>query len=199
MDALRETKLHDISRIVSKLDCVRLRFLEYRQAGGRFSKEQIYSDGDTWGKLCAELNIQVKRKNIPVPNEVYFERLKVFIAQHGRTPKASEKKKAGLNFRKSRWSTLSAFLRDAREKQITPGYLVPTTKDFAATADSYLECLLPQNEDHPNIPVVVRKSDIRPVPPIPFLTKRRHPSWKRIDIGGFPYRSWRGGFICHSM
>ena len=183
MTPTRAEKLRDIRRIKVLLDAHKLSYPQYRDVGGKYSKGQIYSDGDTWDDLCAECGIQIDRRNDPIPDEVYFKRLKSFIDTEGRLPKSSERKKAGLNFSKSRWNSFDAFLSEAIERGIVPPSLAPQFEE-----NSYIESAQDKPSHPLASPISTQSSHPdRSIPPPPLRPLRSKPRWKRIDIPGFPY------------
>ena len=169
--------LEDIKLVASRLKCSSLSRSEYLQHG-RFNMYQLYDGGRTWGKLCAAAGVKSKT-NEPVPDDVYFERLKEAIMSLGRYPKTTERKQYSLNFSKRRYPTLKAFI----ERAVDLGMIEPQE-------ESVLEP--PTIEYQPSIPAVAepdtmtKQTEISaPAPPIPRMTKRS--KWQRIDIEGFPY------------
>jgi hypothetical protein len=179
----REEKIGDISRIKNFLGVTVLSYPRYRDAGGKFSKWQLYSDGDSWRELCAVCDLEVDRRNAPIPDDTYFARLTAFIQKKGRLPKTSERKLAGLSFRKSRWATLKNFLSEAAEKGIIPPNLCPPSPpDLAEGQDKVLSTKEPsETVDNQAI------GDLRRIPPPPLQSLRTNPKWKKIDIFGLPY------------
>ena len=110
-----QEKIEDISRVVDKFHCSSLSFSDYRSVGGSYSKWQLFQDGDSWSSLLLEIGIT--SKTIPqVTDNEYFQRLVHFVEKYKRFLKTSERRKSGLNFSKSRWSTLSLIYR-GRKKQ----------------------------------------------------------------------------------
>ena len=178
-----EQKVNDIAAIKNKLGCTKLSFAQYRDAGGRFTKGQIYSNGDTWGELCAEAGTSMDDSKAPVSNDVYFAKLKKFVDEKGRLPKTSERTLAGLNFQKSRWPTLSLFIDEA----VSKGVIEASYRKLPVVPESEPKASLPTSlpPSGNNAPTGVPCQPIRGVPPIPSRSKRR--TWKRIDVPGFPY------------
>jgi hypothetical protein len=164
--------LEDIRQVAEQLGSAELSRSEYLQHG-RFSAYQIYDGGTTWEDYCVALGL-ASRKKEHVLDDVYFSRLRTAVEVLGRLPKAAERKRFGLNFSKSRYSTLPAFLAAAAE---------------AGVID------LPNPEAVPQPPAQTgateavaqptRAASSRAVPPIPRHTSRR--SWERTGINGFPY------------
>jgi hypothetical protein len=83
---------------------------EYLNNGANFSKDDIYDDGLTSEYYCRNAGFKIKTKE-PVPDEVYFERLKKAVDTLGRLIKVYERNKFGLNFSKRRWANLDDFIR----------------------------------------------------------------------------------------
>lgn len=182
----REEKLADIKRIALNLECYKhaqpaISYPEYAKAGGKYSKGQIFSNGDTWRELCHEVDLEAKPKNLPVADEVYFSNLKKFYENKGRLPKASERTKAGLGFRKARWRPFQAFVNEAAER----GYVPLSCRKSVSGGTPPLEG---DKKTEPNSPApVVPTIHRRLVPPIPKTSLRRSPKWERIDVPGMPY------------
>lgn len=154
---------------------------EYIQHGGRFSLYDIYDGGHTWEEYCNAVGIKTKKKE-PIPDEVYFARLKQAVQGLGRLPKTNERKQFGLNFSKRRYATLGAFI----SKAINMGIVSARFRGEA-------ELLKPSNKSSPSLvseptPLIISTAQItqaQAIPPIPKQTKRR--KWERIDVAGFPY------------
>ena len=164
----------DVQRVANRLRASTLSRSEYLQHG-RFSEYQIYDGGSTWEEYCRAAGVESKRKE-EVPDEVYFGRLLHAIEKLGRHPKTSERKRFGLNFRKRRFPTLSAFIQAAVERGIIGG---PETEAVSPDTSSEPEAA--------QIPAVTSEHVPSPrlVPPIPIETTRT--KWERIDVPGFPY------------
>lgn len=179
----REEKLADIRRIRESLGATVLSYPQYRDAGGQFSKWQLYADGDSWANLCAECNLEVDRRNAPISDDTYFARLTAFIQKTGRLPKTSEQKLAGLSFRKARWPTLKTFLAEASDKGIIPAGLgLPSLHGTAKDQENVIPMnLQPQVAAHETL------HGSRRIPPPPLQSLRANPKWKRIDVFGLPY------------
>ena len=173
----RDEKIEDVTRVKQRLTASYLSFSEYQEAGGRFTKGQIYSDGDTWRAICESVGISPDQANAPVPDEEYFRRLRQFWDQHGRRPKRTERKKAGLNFRQSRWGSLGVFLEEAVKRGVIPPGTAPAPLAVVATFG--------QRPSRASARASLNTSDRRSVPPIPKPTRRT--AWSRIDEPGFPY------------
>jgi hypothetical protein len=159
----------DIKRVVIKLGCHELSRREYIRHSGRFSVYQIYDDGRTWEEYCTAAGVNTKRTE-PVPDEVYFERLKEAVKLLGRHPKTSERKRFGLNFSKRRYPTLQAFI----EKAINLGIIVPDVVPTLEPQSAEVKAHLTSTTELTHKPVVVQaqKEHHRPVPPIPDKSKR---------------------------
>lgn len=164
----------DVRRVADNLGRTTLSGSEYVQHG-RFSLYQIYDGGTTWEEYCRAAGVESRRKE-EVPDDIYFGRLVQAIKELGRHPKASERKKFGLNFSKRRFPTLSAFLQAAIERGIIEG-----PKDDLESPNSETS----QKAAHIPDTVAPSPTGNRPVPPIPSQTSRRN--WGRIDVPGFPY------------
>lgn len=162
----------DVKKVAFKLSTASLSRSEYFQHG-KFSAYQVYDGGHTWEEVCKAAGLETRKKEA-VSDEEYFSRLKQAILTLGRYPKASERKKYGLNFSKRRYATLPEFIRRA----ISLGY-VP---DFLKHEEDKPESGAPE-------PIYSKQNDVettkRAVPPIPVGTKRM--KWERIGIEGFPY------------
>lgn len=168
--------ISDVKAVASKLGTNILSRSEYFQHG-QYTSYQVYDGGRTWEDVCRAAGLETKKKE-PVSDEEYFSRLKQAFEIVGRYPKASERKKFGLNFSKRRYGTLNEFLR----KAISLGY-VPNLFDAKSEEESdktelpVTDAPLPQSE-------LLRRSK-RAVPPIPVETKRT--KWERTGVDGFPY------------
>jgi hypothetical protein len=175
-----EAIVKDIRAIAAKLRCQSLSRVEYGQAGGKYSHHHLYDSGCSWNELCAAAGIKSKQIE-PVPDEVYYDRLRSAIQGLGRYPRTYERKKFGLNFKKSRWPTLNAFVQHAIEEGVIEPTGTPVRCDvFVTTADS------PNRESSVAAPTHRRSTAKgRSTPPIPQRTRRL--KWRRIDVAGFPY------------
>jgi hypothetical protein len=166
----------DIRLVAKKLESNQLSRSDYIQHG-RFSYYQVYDGGRTWENLCTAAGITTKRKE-PVPDEVYFQRLRQAVEELGRLPKVSERKKYKLNFSKRRFPTLNSFLQRASEFGVIDAFVHGSTEshlptpliDFSAPE---VDLLTPQI------------SKQRQVPPIPIRTRRK--KWERTGVISFPY------------
>ena len=150
---------------------------EYLNNGARFSMYDIYDGGRNWSCYCEEAGFKPET-NEAVPDEVYFERLRRAWCDLGRLPKTSERKKFGLQFGKSRWPTLEAFIKTATSKGIVK----------LPNSDNGGKVERPRRSSVKEFPekkqkVVTERS--RPIPPIPEKTNRKR--WERIGVVGFPY------------
>jgi len=175
-----EAIIKDIKAVAERLRCHSLSRVEYNQAGGKYSHYHLYDSGRSWNELCVAAGITSKQIE-PVPDEVYHDRLRSVIQALGRYPRTYERKKFGLNFQKSRWPTLNAFIQHAIEngviQPITTSVkhdVLPTTMDSSSRESS-----------------VAAPTHKRPsakghsTPPIPQRTRRV--KWLRTDVAGFPY------------
>jgi len=177
MSAISDKQIaDDIRRIADQLGTNRLSYSEYLQHGS-FTVYQIYDGGRTWESLCQLVGIETKKIET-IPDEIYFARLRVAVAQLGRIPKTTERKKYGLNFSKRRYPTLRVFV----EKAILLGELDAAYSEKAMAPSSQV---LNEREilEGPNNVALSRPQ--RPVPPIPRNTGRS--KWERTGIHGFPY------------
>src|SRR3972149_10024478 len=111
-----EAIVEDIRRVARTLGRGQLSRTEYIQYG-TYSYYDLYDGGRTWEGLCTGAGIQTKRIE-PVPDEVDFNRLQDAVSSLGRLPKTSERKRFGLNFKKSRWPTLRSFVEAAIERGV---------------------------------------------------------------------------------
>lgn len=173
--------VNDILKVARKLGLVqgkdRFSRSEYLNNGACFSHYDLYDDGLTWDYYCEKTGFKTKTKE-PIPDEVYFERLKKAVDTLGRLPKVYERKKFGLNFSKRRWPTLDEFIK----------YVI--SNDLIKLPDSIKQKyeIKSQNEyvEPPAKEVLkVDSGEARPIPPIPAKTKRK--KWERTGIIGFPY------------
>lgn len=149
---------------------------EYLNNGARFSMYDIYDGGRNWSYYCEAAGFKPET-NEAVPDEVYFERLRRAWHDLGRLPKTSERKKFGLQFGKSRWPTLDAFIKTAGSKGIV-------TLPHSTKVEKLDETLRKDEEHQQKEPEKVLGSS-RPIPPIPEKTKRKR--WERTGVVGFPY------------
>lgn len=171
--------INDIKRVASRLGLhpgAEFSRQEYRNNGGQFTHYQIYDGGRGWEGLCAAAGFITKQK-VPVPDDVYFQKLAAAVQQLGRYPKASERKRFGLNFSKRRFPTLTIFV----EKAIELGHVA----DLRSRVGESEATPTPVAPSPPLEPVGHAVPDYRPTPPIPAQTKRR--KWERTGIKGFPY------------
>lgn len=175
MTSLNPKIIEDIRRVANELGQRLLSRAEYVQKG-KFTLYQIYDGGATWEQYCLAAGVTTRKKE-PVPDEVYFTRLRNAHEALGRPPKSSERKKFGLNFSKRRYATLPAFIDRAAEL----GYVdsaKPTSKDGKAQEAAVTKA-------EPSQPPKSAGTATRPVPPIPAGTKRT--KWERTGVEGFPY------------
>ncbi|HEY4579767.1 MAG TPA: hypothetical protein VIG89_01910 [Candidatus Acidoferrales bacterium] len=148
---------------------------EYLQ-NGQFSAYWIYDGGQTWENYCRAAGF-VTRKKDPVSDEVYFSRLVDAVKTLGRLPKATERKKYGLNFTKRRFPTLKDFIDHA----VSLGIVLGPAKEAEKPSESHNQ----QIEKHAVVHEGAADTRAIPVAPIPTHTKRKH--WERTEIKGFPY------------
>lgn len=171
-----EEKQRDVERIKTRLHLPRLLLREYLEAGGEFSRSQLYSDGHT----LETVGLVPDDANAPVADQEYLRRLKQFIEKNGRLPKSKEKRLAGLNFSRSRWSSLGVFLEYAANEGVIPDAL-STRRRSTSRASADLSGQSPIAMDaKPTVAVHNRE-----LPPIPKKSKWK--KWSRIDEPGFPY------------
>ena len=150
---------------------------EYLNNGARFSVYDIHDGGLSWEHHCPKAGFKTKATE-EVPDEIYFDRLlKAQSALGGRFPKTSERKKFGLNFRKRRWPTLNAFIKEAASKGIVA---LPVSSKVEKVEEALKKDEQPQREAHKET-----FESSRPIPPIPERTRRK--KWERTGIVGFPY------------
>jgi len=168
----------DIKRVADRLCAQSLARSEYL-AHGEFSAYQIYDDGMTWTELCERAGLSTKTKQ-PVSDETYFANLAKAVDALGRYPRASERKKFGLNFSKRRYSTLTEFIDKAIELGHVPDLreakLQPRAAELGHTPE-IVELIRSALQD--------QGEQARPVPPIPLNTTRS--KWERTGLTGFPY------------
>jgi hypothetical protein len=166
----------DIKRVAEKLGLrVGDEFGKQQYLGNpnhHFSSYDIYDGGNSWKAYCNSAGYTTKELD-PVPDEVYFKRLQKAVNELGRYPKASERKRFGLNFRVTRFHTLSLFIKHAIEhghvKDLRPKTNQPTSPSVAV---------------QPPLPTHT-VTESRPTPAIPAKTKRR--KWERTNVKGLPY------------
>jgi len=147
----------------------------YLSGGSRFTYYQLYDGGRNWTQLCTAAGFSTTEKEL-VSDEVYFRNLVAAVAKLGRFPKTSERKRFGLTFSRARFPTLPAFIKRAIEL----GYV----NDLRPLTETAAEVRIPVEQPNDEIPASAQPS-VRPVPPIPALTKRR--KWQRTGIRGLPY------------
>ena len=167
----------DIKNIASRLgrgELSRSQYLQY----GRFTEYDLYDGGRTWGELCNAAGVKTMSK-VAVPDDVYFGRLQKAIEQLGRYPKTRERKKFGLNFSKSRYPTLRAFIQEA----IHLGIIQPQSESTSEIEEPLVPFLTESIDTTPAVPIQLEAKPL--TPPIPKLSRRV--KWERIDIDGFPY------------
>ncbi len=166
----------DVKTVASKLGTNMLSRSEYFQHG-QYTAYQVYDGGRTWEDVCRAAGLETKKKE-PVSDEEYFSRLKQAFKILGRYPKASERKKFGLNFSKRRYSTLKDFIRKAVSLEYVPDLFNDKAEEESdETALTITASLGPQSEALEKRP--------RPIPPIPVETKRT--KRERTGVDGFPY------------
>jgi len=178
-----EAIIEDIRAVRSQLRQISLSRGEYL-LNGKYSMYDLYDGGRTWESLCNAAGVTTRRIQ-PVPDEVYFQRLRDVVQSLGRSPKASERKKFGLNFSKSRWPTLSTFISAAIQRGVIPAptSTTPPMVDNALPGDEQLR--LPRRSERALPRAESQGSPTRPVPPIPARTRRQ--KWERTGEEGFPY------------
>jgi hypothetical protein len=166
--------ISDVKAVASKLGTSILSRSEYFQHG-QYTTYHVYDGGRTWEDVCRAAGLETKKKE-PVSDEEYFSRLKQAYGILGRYPKASERKKFGLNFSKRRYATLNEFVR----KAVSLGYVPNLFHDKIREVEVKSNAI-----DSPIIQREFLEKSKRPVPPIPVDTKRI--KWERTGIEGFPY------------
>jgi len=172
--------IDDIKRVAHRLGKETLSRSEYYQKG-KFTHYQIYDGGQNWTTLCELAGIKPETKQ-PVPDEIYFKRLANATEALGRYPRASERKKFGLNMSKRRYPTLTDFIN----KAIELGYVEDFREDNRHGASaSEGKNALPEIVELIKNTLHNRRQEERPVPPIPRNTKRS--KWERTGLSGFPY------------
>lgn len=176
--------VEDIRAVARKLGVSSLSRAEYLGRGGRYSEYSLYDGGRTWEGLCTAAGVKTK-KNVPVPDAVYFQRLQSAVAALGRLPKSSERKRFGLNFRKRRWPTLNSFIDAAVKAGVIGPPIVPGAPEEVPIPcqDEPRASAEPHKQAADTLPLDVTEG--RLVPPIPAQTKRR--KWERTGVEGFPY------------
>lgn len=181
MDYVSEQNIIDDIKLVAKqLGTNCLSRSEYIQLG-KFTMYQIYDDGKSWNSLCEKAGIQTKTKK-EVTDEDYFCRLTQAVKILGRYPRASERKKFGLNMSKSRYPTLPDFIWKAVELGVVEDlFKKKGIKLVGGQAGKH------SSEIADLIKIALHKNDLqdRPIPPIPLKTKRT--KWGRTGLVGFPY------------
>jgi hypothetical protein len=166
----------DIRRVRDSLRVTKLSRTEYVRHGGKYSLYQIYDGGETWESHCQRAGVPTKAKEA-VPDDIYFENLKRAVAAlKGRLPRATEKKKFGLNFSKNRWANLNVFFADARRRGILPpAPAAAIATEQAGNVRTAIPDALPSNHL------------VRAVPPIPVSIRSNKQKWQRSGVIGFPY------------
>jgi hypothetical protein len=181
MKAKEKEIVDDILRVARDLGLVqgkdRFSRSDYLNRGARFSHYDLYDNGLTWEFYCEKAGFKAKTKE-PVPDEVYFERLRKAVDTLGRLPKVYERKKFGLNFSKRRWPTLDEFVK----------YVI--SNDLIELPDAvklkYTKISQNENAEAPPKEVLeIGSEETRLIPPIPVKTRRK--KWERTGIVGFPY------------
>src|SRR4030042_406631 len=168
--------ISDVKAVASKLGTNILSRSEYFQHG-HYTAYQVYDGGRTWEDVCRAAGLETKKKEL-VSDEEYFSRLKRAFEILSRYPKASERKKFGLNFSKRRYATLNDFIRKAVSLEYVPDlFKDKAEKESDETSLTTTASLGTQREP--------LERGRRPVPPIPVKTKRT--KWERTGIDGFPY------------
>lgn len=169
--------VEDIKRVAHLLGKATLSRSEYYQQG-KFTHYQIYDGGRNWTILCELAGIKPETKQ-PVSDETYFQRLAKETGGLGRYPRASERRKFGLNISKRRYPTLTAFIEKAIElgyvENFSEGKLQRTSESEAAVSPPEIVRLI-KNALHKS------GQQERPIPPIPLNTKRT--KWERTGIEG---------------
>jgi len=175
---ITDAMVADIKRVARRLGANSLSRSEYFQHG-KYSQYQLYDGGNDWTTLCKRAGVTPKTKQ-PVSDENYFLNLAKTVKALGRYPRASERKKFGLNFSKRRFPTLTAFIEKAIELGHVPDLRKPRRKPDPSESYSSPEAVQPIR------PLLQSQDDqARPVPPIPLDSRRSR--WKRTGLDGFPY------------
>jgi len=181
MDRVTEQAIiEDIKRVAQHLGTKCLGRSEYLQHG-KFTAYQIYDGGKNWNTLCKKAIIQTKTKK-EVTDEIYFQRLSEAVKTLGRYPRASERKKFGLNVSKKRYPTLTDFI----QKAVELGCVQNLFEKKGAKPHGSLTGA-PPSEIVDLIKTALHRDERleRSVPPIPLNTKRT--KWERTGLAGFPY------------
>ena len=87
----------------------RLGLNQYLQHRAQYTRHQLYDGGNMWEALCSKAGFTTKEKTA-VSDNAYFANLARAVKGLGRYPKASERKKYGLNFSKRRYPNLTYLL-----------------------------------------------------------------------------------------
>ena len=173
---IQQNLIADVKTVASKLGTNMLSRSEYFQHG-KYNAYQVYDGGRTWEDVCRAAGLETKKKE-PVSDEEYLSRLKQAFEILGRYPKASERKKFGLNFSKRRYATLNDFIRKAVSLQYVPDlFNDKAEKETNETTLTTIASLDPESEP--------LERGTRSVPAIPVETKRT--KWERTGVDGFPY------------
>ncbi len=185
MNDTAQAIVDDIRAVASRLGVRSLSRPQYLQHG-KYSHYDLYDGGRTWEDLCTAAGVTTKKIE-PLADEVYFQRLQRAVQSLDRYPKTSERKKFGLNFKKSRWPTLKSFIRTAVERGVVPPLGVEATQQRASAPSGFQKPPVLEKGEQAADTVRPKKSAARAVPPIPVRTKRRKPQWRHTGIEGFPY------------
>ena len=68
----RELKVSDIQRIADANGQRVLSLSSYLALGGKYSKNQLFADGDSWSSLCADAGVTPDLRNMPLSRDTYF-------------------------------------------------------------------------------------------------------------------------------
>lgn len=178
-DSFKKEVIEDIRRVAKQLGKSELSRSDYL-GHGKYSMYHLYDGGTSWDGYCKLAGLETKAKD-QVSDEEYFQRLKDAVKQLGRYPRSSERKKFCLNMSKSRYPTLTDFIKKAAELGYVEN-LFDSERIFETPKVNNLDSKdKVELNYHPAESQVVSRS----IPPIPTGTKRRN--WQRVDLDGFPY------------
>ena len=112
--------IEDIRRVAALLETDTITHSQYL-AHGKFTEYQLWDGGDTWSQLCEWAGVSCDKTREPVSDEEYLQRLSIAVDELvNRYPKASERKKYGLNFSKEKFPNLSSFIEQAIDLGYVP-------------------------------------------------------------------------------
>lgn len=178
-DSYKKEVVEDIQRVAKQLGKSELSRSDYL-GHGKYSMYHLYDGGTNWDGYCKLAGVETKAKD-QVSDEEYFQRLKAAVKQLGRYPRSSERKKFGLNMTKSRYPTLTDFIKKAAEL----GHVENLFDSTQIVETAKVEKTDSKDKSELNYLSADSKGSARSIPPIPTGTKRRN--WQRVDLDGFPY------------